>query len=336
MKNFEANFRPYSEEEIAEGEKLPEKISSITHSVEAGERLKLDLVLEKICEVSRSIQEKTGERFAILGSMSMYATLNELRSKQEGGQLLILEQRITGGKNDYDVGVYPESLNQSMDDFGWDSEAKKLQRGTVGNGKEMVDLMGRRELPHFPWRETDIGGEKILVQSPEEMIFEKMGALIEPGTDEQGEVRIGEVKWGVDIKLLKTYLMLKNGWDNAQVESYLSQKWNDYVEDTRYQGIRELSNLVENGTSVVEVVRTALQKRLGKTEVGDLRQELLNLFGEQGKEQINSLLSASNTTQFETSLKGLIDLRAGKKLSYEEARKISEGEFSKIVESDKK
>lgn len=336
MENFEANFRPYTKEQITEGEKLPERISSITHSVGAGEKLKLDLVLENIGEVSHSLNERTKERFAILGSMSMYATLNELRSGQEGGQLLILEQRITGGKNDYDVGVHPEYLNQVMGDLGWDDEAKNLQRGTVGDGKEMVDLMGRRELPHFPWRETEIGGEKILVQSPEEMIFEKMGALIEPGTDEQGESRIGEVKWGVDIKLLKTYLMLKNGWDDAQVESHLSQKWNDYVEDTRYQGIRELSNLVENGSPVENVLRDSLQKRLGKTEVGDLRQELLNLFGEQGEEQIDSLLSASDASQFETSLRELIDLRAGEKISYEEARKKSEEEFSKIVESDKK
>ena len=185
----------------------------------------VDLVLEKIAEVSRSIKERTRECFVILGSMGMYATLNESR-EQEGGQLLILEQRIAGGKKDYDVGVHPESLNRVMDDFGWDSEAKKLQRGTIGGGKEMIDLMGRRELPHFPWRETEINGEKILVQSPEEMIFGKIEALINPGADEQGESNVREVKWGVDIKLLKTYLMQKNGWNDEQVEAHLSQKWN--------------------------------------------------------------------------------------------------------------
>lgn len=71
----------------------------------------------------------------------MYATLNELRSEQEVRRLLILEQRIAGGKNDYDIGVHPESLNKSMIDFGWDIGAKKILRGTVGGGEEMVDLM---------------------------------------------------------------------------------------------------------------------------------------------------------------------------------------------------
>ena len=331
MDNFEINFKPYTKEQIIKGEKLPERISSITHSVEAGEMLKLDIVLEKIVEIFRSVNERISEPFVILGSMSMYATLNELRSEREGVQLLILEQRIAGGKNDYDVGVHPECLNQVMDDFGWGNEAKKLQRGAIGDSKEAVDLIGRRELLNFPWRETEIKGEKIIVQSPEEMIFEKMGALIKPGSDEQGGLIIREIKWGVDVKLIKTYLMIKNDWDDTQVESHLSQKWNDYVEDTRYQGVRELVSLVESGISVEEVIKTALRKRLGKTELGDLQIELLSLFGEQGEDQINSLLSTSDSYQFETTLRALIDLRSGDKLSYEEALKKTEEEFRKLI-----
>lgn len=340
MGNFDANFQPYTKNEMVEGGNLPEIISSITHVVEVGEGLRLDLILNKICKVSRSIHRRTSERFAILGSMGMYATLNELRSRQGVQQLLILEQRIAGGKNDYDIGVHPESLNKSMDDFGWDDNAKRIQRGTVGGGEEMVDLMGRLELPHFPWRQTEVSGEKILVQSPEEMIFEKMGALINSDVNEQGKARIKEVKWGVDIKLLKTYLILKNGWDDERVESHLSQKWNDYLEDTlgytRYQGVRELVNLVKNGVSVEVVIRDALRKTRNEIGQGDLRPELMNRFGEQGKELIDSLLLASDASRFETSLKALIDLRAGRKLSYEEARKKSEEEFSKIFESNKK
>ena len=297
----------------------------------------LDLVLEKIAEVSRSIKERTRECFVILGSMGMYATLNESR-EQEGGQLLILEQRIAGGKKDYDVGVHPESLNRVMDDFGWDSEAKKLQRGTIGGGKEMIDLMGRRELPHFPWRETEINGEKILVQSPEEMIFGKIEALINPGADEQGESNVREVKWGVDIKLLKTYLMQKNGWNDEQVEAHLSQKWNNYVEDIRYQGVSELADLVRSGAPIEKVVSKALQKRLHKPEIGDLRQELVGIFGDKGKDQVESLLSATNAQQFEMSLRALIDLRVGKKLNYEEASRIAKEEFSGLItqKDDKK
>ncbi|PJB50016.1 MAG: hypothetical protein CO102_02245 [Candidatus Brennerbacteria bacterium CG_4_9_14_3_um_filter_43_9] len=329
---FEGSLRPFTQEQVTKGEKLPENISSITHSVEAGEKLKLDLIIDRISKVAHAIKGRTQERFAILGSMSMYATLNELRA--DGNQLMILEQRIEGGKNDYDVGVSPESLIQVMGSFEWNGEAKHLQRGHVGGGREMVDIMARRELTLFPWRETEIDGNRFFVQSAEEMIFEKMGALINPGADEQGESRIREVKWGVDIKLLKAYLTIKNGWDDKQVESYLSQRWGDYVEDTRYQGMGELVDLVKSGTPVTEVIKTALEKRLGKTDISDLSQELTNIFGEQGKQQIDSLLISPTPEQFEANLRALMDLRPGKKLSYEEASAQAEQEFDKLVRKE--
>jgi len=329
MESFEGSLRPYTKEQITEGERLPEKISSVTHAVEAGEKLKLDLIIGQIGEVVHTIKDKTQERFAILGSMGMYATLNELRA--DGNQLVILEQRIEGGKNDYDVGVRPEALGQVMDSFGWGDEAKRLQRGYVGEGREMVDIMARRELTHFPWRETEINSNRFLVQLAEEMIFEKIGALINPRADENGESRMREVKWGIDIKLLKTYLAIKNGWDDVQVELHLAQRWGDYIEDTQYQGVTELVELVRSGTPVEEVVKTALQKRLGRTDIGDLNQELANVFGEQGKQHIDSLLASATPQQFETNLRTLIDLRVGKKLSYEGASGQAEQEFDKLI-----
>ncbi len=328
-KTFGGSLRPFTQEQVIKGEKLPEKISSVTHSVEAGEGLKLDLIIDRISKVVHAIKSKTEVRFVILGSMGMYAILNELRAN--GTQLMILEQRIEGGKNDYDVGVSPEFLVQVMDSFEWNDKAKHLQRGYVGGGSEMVDIMARRELTRLPWKETEIDGNRFLVQSAEEMIFEKMGALINPGVDEQGGSRIREVKWGVDIKLLKAYLAIKNGWNDKQVESYLSQRWGDYVEDTRYQGMGELVDLVKSGIPVAEVIKTALKKRLGKTDIGDLSQELTNIFGEQGKQQIDSLLISPTPEQFEANLRALMDLRPGKKLSYEEASAQAEQEFDKLV-----
>src|SRR4030042_4458874 len=111
--------------------------------------------------------------------MSLYAHLNKLRS--DGTHLMLLEERISGGKNDYDVGVSEEKIQETMDQLGWDDEAKNKKRGFIGEGRQKVDIMVRKELPHLPWETAEINGETFFVQSPEELIFEKMSGLIDPG-----------------------------------------------------------------------------------------------------------------------------------------------------------
>ena len=325
----EAALSAYTPEQVKIGEKLPERISSIAHNVEAGEKLKLDLVTEHIAEVTTAIRDKTGEKFVVLGSMGMYATLNELRS--DGQQLMILEQRIAGGKNDYDIGVRPDALATTMSNFSWNPEAQKLQRGYVGESRQMVDLMGRGELPHFPWRETNINGATFFVQSPEEMIFEKMTALINPGNEDTGKARLREVKWGVDTKLLKTYLIMKNGWTEDRTEEYLAGKWNDYIEDTRYQGVSELTQEIETGKPIAEVVKKAIQKRLGKEQVDNPKQDLLAIFGQQSETLVDTLLQSSTGGDFSVAMKSLLDQRAGGKLAYTEATSRATAEFNKLV-----
>lgn len=59
MGNFDANFQPYTKNEMVEGGNLPEIISSITHIVEVGEGLRLDLILNKIVKFhALSIEER--------------------------------------------------------------------------------------------------------------------------------------------------------------------------------------------------------------------------------------------------------------------------------------
>lgn len=154
----EATLGPFSQEQIVKGEKLPERISSIGSDVETGEKLKLDFVLERLVDATKAIETKTKNRFVFTGSMSMYATLNELRGN--GQQLMLLEQRISGGKNDYDVGTNPNELQSTMLDLNWDEESRRLERGRVAEGGYMIDIMSRRELQHFPWRETEVKRSK--------------------------------------------------------------------------------------------------------------------------------------------------------------------------------
>lgn len=325
----EVSLAPYSKEQITKGEKLPERISSIKHDVETGEKLKLDYVVEQIADVSKSIAAKTDKKFVVLGSMSMYATLNELKTDGEG--LMLLEQRISGGKNDYDIGVRPEELNETMTSFGWSEDTKKLQRGKVGNGSQMIDMMGRNERPHFPWRQTEVVGQECFVQTPEEMVFEKISALVNPNSDDKGETRLREIKWGVDIKLLKTYLTMKNNWSETDMEEYLAKRWGEYVEDTRYQGVTELSERVGEREGVEDVVRDALKKRLGKEQIDDVKQELVTIFGQGREPAIQGLFMSRNATEFSEKMRGLIDLRAGSKLTYEEASQKATQEYTGLL-----
>lgn len=330
----EVSLAPYSKEQVAKGEKLPERISSIRHDVETGEMLKLDYVLEQVGNVSQAVASKTDKRFVVMGSMGMYITLDELRS--DGSQLMLLEQRIASGRNDYDIGVHPETATAVMTDFGWDEERQRLNRGYIGEGWQMVDLLSRRELPHFPWRHTEVTGIPTSVQAPEEMIFEKMSALINPGTEDEGEtkggVRAREVKWGVDIKLLKTYLMEKNSWSEDQVETHLAQRWSDYIEDTRYQGVAELTERVAKGESVDQVVRDEIKRRLGKTQVEDPKSELEKILPG-ASDEIEQLLSSPTPDIFSANMRGLIDRTAGKRLTYEEASKLATQEYNVLLKT---
>lgn len=330
----EASLSAYSPEQVTKGEKLPEKISSIAHDVEAGEKLKLDLVTEQVGIVAQEIKGKTQEKFVVLGSMGMYATLNELRAG--GNQLMLLEQRIGGGKNDYDIGVKPEVLTQVMTSFGWTQEAQKIQRGFVGKDSQMVDLMGRKELPHFPWRESNIEGINFYVQTPEEMIFEKISALVNPGKNDNNETRMREVKWGIDIKLLKTYLMVKNNWTETQVEAHLENRWSDYLEDTRYQGVLELAQQVDKGEAVSEVIKQVLKQRLGKDKITDPRQELLLIIDDKSATTyIDSLLQSKSGIEFSSLMKNLLDIRAGGKLDYKDATQKATQEYNNLLASIK-
>lgn len=163
------------------------------------------------------------------------------------------------------------------------------------------------------------------------MIFEKMSALIKPGVEDSGEARMREIKWGVDIKLLKTYLMMKNNWSEAEMESHLSKSWDNYIEDTRYQDLSELSDRVTKGESVGEVVADVLKKRLGKDQVVDVRQELTGIFGQEAENNIQTLLTSSSDTEFNANMRSLMDKQYGPKLNYEQASNTATDEYKKLL-----
>ncbi len=319
----------YTSDELRAGASLPDKISSISHDIENGTEDKMEVVLRQLTQVGDTVANNTANKFVILGSMGLYLSLNEVR--QDNERFTLVDQRISGGKNDYDIGVHPEDLSITMSDFNWDEQTQALQRGKVGQNNQMVDLMGRRELEHFSWREVQIGDKLYHVQTPEEMIFEKMNGLVNPGLNDEGTLREREIKWGIDIKLLKTYLGEKNGWTEDQVEQHLADSWNYYTEDNRYQGVYDLLKEVKAGRSIQVVLEETVRLRTGKSESIDVKEELIKQFGTENEKDIDELLSTESSSIFELKLKILIARKSGKQLSYEEVTKIASEEYAKLT-----
>jgi len=318
--------------ELREGTTLPDKISSVNHAIENSTDNKMSTVLRQLAEVGGAIANATSNKFVFMGSMGMYLTLNEIRQNDE--HFVLIDQRISGGKNDYDIGVHSEDLPETMSDFNWNEQAQTLQRGTIGQSNHVVDLLERQELEHFPWRESHIGGNIFWIQTPEEMIFEKMNGLVNPGLNDEGTLREREIKWGVDIKLLKTYLREKNGWTEDQVEQHLADRWNDYIDDKRYLGVSDIIKKIKAGRSIQVVLEEAVRLRTGKLESTDVKKELIKQFGTENEKDIDELLSTESSSIFELKLKILIARKSGKQLSYKEAIRIATEEYSKLITSN--
>ncbi|MBU1071132.1 hypothetical protein KKG65_01835 [Patescibacteria group bacterium] len=328
----ESNLQAFSVEQLSTTEKiLPSKIAEITHDIEAGERRKLDVVLENVSEAAKNVSGKTQEKFAFMGSMGMYALLNELKQDDSKiGDLMLLEQRIAGGKNDFDICVEEDKKQKVMQEFGWGEKEQELSRGYVGLGKQMVDFLVRQENSDFPWQAVVLEGKTIYVQNPEEMIFEKMGALIDPGLDEGGEQKKAEVKWGVDIKILKTYLLVKKGFTFEQLDTYLADKWKVYAEAKRYGSVMQLAENFGLTETVKDLVKPVLEKAL-RRESNDVRADLIAYAGEGSEQIVDTLLAVTDKASFVESMKVFVDHKMGKLDTYEEAQAKANLQYKEIL-----
>lgn len=325
MVNQESELMPLDFEADPDTIDIPESFSSINNDLRVSEGSRFDYFVGQIADASKSIKWKTDERFVFLGSAGMYSYVEGLR--EDGNALPIIEERIKGGKNDFDVGVHADVLTKTMGDFGWDDVAREKQRGFIGGGTEKVDLMARHELPSFPWQKHEIRGNQIYTLSPEEMIFEKLGALASHGADRRGE-NPGEVKWGFDIQVLKSCLMKEGGWSEQEVEEHLSDMWERYSEEKRYAEVPQIvENFKQNG-SAREALRDVLLRRgVIKSEDDEIEEKMLETFGEQNRQVIRNLLESGNEEDFETSLRNLIDAWLGKKMSYQEVSRIASQKY---------
>lgn len=325
----EQTLGAYSLEQVVKGERLPEILSTIHNEVQEIEGLRLNTVLLGLEETYKNVTAKTNRRVAVLGSMAMYAHFQQLRS--DGRELMILEQRIAGGKNDMDIAVAQSDREMIMEDFGWGESDKSKKRGFVGEKGLKVDVLARAEKPHFPYVRVAVRSQEMFVQSAEEMIFEKMEALIGMWSPEN--YGFGEAKWGVDIKLLKAYLMESRHWDEVQLEEYLAQRFEEYQEDKRYEGVRVIVNEVRSGKTIAEAVTGYLKPRVFG-EIGDVRHEMVKLVGEENRELVNAVFESEGAVQLADSLKRLIDLKAPVRMSYAAATDRAAKQYMSILSAN--
>lgn len=324
MERIDDHLKPYTTEQMEQGGVLPEKISSISHDVEVAEESRIERVISQIQLTNAEVSRQTNVRFCFLGSTAMYAYLHEMSG--DATKLQILEARIAGGKNDIDLAVPKGEMKSLMEDFGWGEEEKGLGRGYVDESRQIVDVMDRQELPSFGWQEVVVGGEKILLQHPVEMIFEKMITL---QTAEEKEV-----KWGVDIKILKAYLVSKNGLNEVEVEKYLAEQFEVYKKEINQELSKENRAILngvqaelQSGKSKEAALGNLLEKRLGQP-VENLQATLVELFGD--NLDYDRLFSQGNDG-FINALNILMDERSGIKYSYQDLAESSQEKYSNLL-----
>ena len=302
---------PYSTEQLGQEGVLPERIASISHDAQVAEGQRLTHMLTLTTEVTNAVKEKTQRPFVLRGSVAMYALLNDLKSHNQVQNLMMLEQRIAGGKNDFDVAFNPDEVEGAMNDFGWNEQEKANRRSVFGlaHGKAMVDISGRVQLPSFPWVHVDVNGVSVLVVNPMEGILERMSILSDSETPDK------QIKWGVDVRILKAYLIVKNSWSEEQLEAELSKSWDKYQDDIRYQGVQGIVKRHQTGESASSIVESFIGSQKASNDLS-LEDRLRRLFPAISEDMINNLLNPNSLEVFESTVKSVIDLTAKPKMDY--------------------
>lgn len=322
---------PFTAEELEQGDILPEKIASIAHDVDISEGRRLDHMLRLSSEVSDELKKRTALRFALRGSVAMYVLLNELRDIDSAKELMVLEQRISGGKNDFDVSVPPESVSSLMEDLHFSDDDKTKQRSVISlkSGRAMVDVLGRAELPGLPWVDVRVGNTLVPVVGAMEGIFERMSILAEPPT-ENGKPIERQVKWGVDIKILKAYLMIKNGWSETQLDTELAQGWDTYQQDIRYSGVKPIVDRFRGGEPAEDIIREALGSK-GEGPVEDAGIAVRKLIPDIEDTLLQSLTHPRDADDFGQALRRVMDIIRPSS-DYTEVEATAETEYSKLLQ----
>lgn len=313
-------LRPYSLEELSVIN-LPENLAEHSHEVQAEQgKDSYGQTIDNLTQLARDLNiHMVGEEYVFTGSMSMYALWNDLMArKPEIDIKRVLNQRVKGGKNDFDIAITEDRKEVVMTEkLKFDEDAKVKQRGVIGN--HMVDIQVRPVTSDFPHKEVQLGEQKVFVQNPIEGLFERMSALAYPQVGNDGKENPKEIKWGVDTKLLKLYVMLSENLTEEQLEIKLENMWNKYQEGKRYQYAQYLASQVKQGKDQKALLLPSISKLLKENiSIGELSEKIKEKFTEFNPEIIDDLLNTKDSDIFLKDIKLLIDLITPKEDSYGE------------------
>lgn len=313
-------LRPYTLEELSVIS-LPENLAEHTNEVELEQgKDPYGQTITNLTQLSRDLNSHmVEEKYAFTGSMSMYALWNDLMERKPDINIKrVLNQRVKGGKNDFDIAIREERKEVVMTEkLKFDEDAKAKQRGVIGN--HMVDIQVRPVISDFPHKEVQLGEQKVLVQNPIEGIFERMSALAYPQVTNDGKENRKEIKWGVDTKLLKLYVMLSENLTEEELEVKLEGMWNKFQEGKRYQYPEYLASQVKEGKDQKELLLPSMSKLLNESiSIEELPGKIKEKFPNIKPEIIDELLNTKDSEIFLKDIKLLIDLVTPKQDSYEE------------------
>lgn len=324
---IETGLKSYSSEEL-NTTNLPENIQEIGNLVESLEKTGIDTQLgitaDTYSELTKTAKEPVD--ICVAGSNAMYLLFENLRS--DGDKLQVLKQRYQRGKNDLDFGLASEKArrgNEIWDFKNWTQNEDKHSGGhgaiTVEGKSVPVDLLQRPQLRGFEWIETKYKGKVLKTQTPEEMIFEKVRSLARPSI-----ARI-QLKWGIDVKLLKYYMIKTQGFESDEkLDEYLSKRWEEYQDSQKELDAIGLIKQRTEGESYHQLVSRVLNQ-----PVNQLNEHLAQSTNCPIVE-IQQLLESRNDEAF---VKGYVELlrKDKSRLTYKQVLEKANNNFSTAVRS---
>ena len=205
---------------------------------------------KRLQEISDTVVEmedsnEAGVEFYVLGSGAMMHSMMEAGFSAEEVSQTMSERRKTSNHGmDLDVAVSSdEELSTMRSQLNFDGNENQ---GKFGQHGEVVDLMVRKKLPGFEPEEVIVNGEKMLVQSTDEMIFEKTDAL---ASDMDGK----QPKWARDRETLKNILERGYGTSEGSVDAYLADRYEEYSTQKLEGALDDIMDILgENPNKSVE------------------------------------------------------------------------------------
>lgn len=334
LKDKGDSLESYSLEEL-KNTILPSGLALHPHSIRVEEgNSEYSQTMDNLVQVTAELNDRLGnEKCAFGGSMAMYLLWNDLMEKYGEIDIReILNQRIRGGKNDYDLTLELGRKNIVMKDkLGFKNSEIQKERGKVAN--QMIDVLSRPEKKNFPNREISIGEQEFDVQNPYDSLFEKLSALAYPQVDEFGKEREKEVKWGVDVKLYKLYLQLSEKLSEEQLNERLVELWGKYKKERREIGAEEIASEMNSGKNAREIVGNMFRMSFSSDE--ELISKSQELYPKISIDLIRDLIGSVDKQSFIANIMKVYEVLDKDSDSYLEMHRKAEDNFRLLLKSSK-